>query len=402
MADLLFLTQRIPYPPDKGDKIRSWRILESLTRRYDVHLGCFYDDHDDARHIPFLQGMTASLCCRPLNRLMARLRGLASLARGAPLTLGYFADARLKNWVNETLAARQPSHVFVFCSAMAPYVADYRAAVSVLDMVDVDSDKWRQYAESKPWPMRALYAREHRTLQAFERESAMQFDATLLASSAEAKLFRTIAPEAAERILAMGNGTDIDYFSPERRYGNPFAGAAPTLVFVGAMDYWPNIDAATWFAREVMPLVRRRRPEIQFCVVGANPTQAVRRLAEDQAITVTGRVPDVRPYLHHAAAVVAPLHIVRGVLNKLLEAMAMAKPVIATPEACDGLALAHGDGVLIARTEEDFAREIDAVLGGATPQLGAQARALVLARHQWNLSVLDRILEGGHAVAHAG
>ncbi|HEY6577995.1 MAG TPA: hypothetical protein VIY09_01610, partial [Rhizomicrobium sp.] len=152
MEHLLFLTQRIPYPPDKGDKIRSWRILQYLAQRYHVHLGCFYDDPADAQHIPFLKTVCASVFCQPLQPLLARLRSLTALARGEALTLGYFADARLRDWVDATLGTRAPSRVFVFCSAMAPYVQGYACELSVLDMVDVDSDKWRQYAATKPWP----------------------------------------------------------------------------------------------------------------------------------------------------------------------------------------------------------------------------------------------------------
>ncbi len=306
------------------------------------------------------------------------------------------------DWVDATLGTRAPSRVFVFCSAMAPYVQGYACELSVLDMVDVDSDKWRQYAETKPWPFSAVYAREHRTLQAFERKIAGEFDATLLASAAEASLFRTLAPAAASRVLAMGNGTDAEYFSPDRAYDNPFPGTAPTVVFVGAMDYWPNIQAAIWFAQEALPLLRRRRPGVAFWIVGANPTTAVRRLAREDGITVTGRVADVRPYLRHAAAVVAPVQIVRGVLNKVLEAMAMAKPVVATPEACAGIDTGAGDAVLVARTPQEFADRLHAILAGELPQLGAKARNLVLTHHQWNFSVLDRVMGGARAAAKAG
>lgn len=401
MEHLLFLAQRIPYPPDKGDKIRSWNFLQHLARRYRVHLGCFHDEPEDAQHIPFLETVCASVCCRPLRPLLARLRSLKGIGRGDALTLGYFADAELRRWVDATLQACRPSQVFVFCSAMAPYVRDYRMGQRILDMVDVDSDKWRQYAATKPWPLSAIYAREHRTLLAFERRIAAEFEATLLVSEAELRLFKSLAPEAAARVLAIGNGIDAEFFSPERDYADPF-GPEPAIVFTGAMDYWPNVQAATWFAREVMPLLRAHRPRLAYWIVGANPAPAVRRLGRAEGIVVTGRVEDVRPYLRHAAAVVAPLQIARGIQNKVLEAMAMAKPVVATPEACKGIDGVPDDAVLVASTPQEFADRVQAILSGALPQLGPRARRHALAHRQWDFALLDRLMGGALAVAEAG
>ncbi len=402
MEHLLFLTQRIPYPPDKGDKIRSWRILQHLARRHHVHLGCFYDAAEDQRHIPFLETVCASVCCLPLHPARARLRSLKRLARGEALTLGYFMDARLQRWVDAAIRAYAPSQVFVYCSAVAPYVMNYRAARRIIDFVDVDSEKWGQYAASRAWPMSAVYAREQKRLREFERRIADAFDGTLLASAAEADFFRRLAPEAADRVQAMPNGIDAAYFQPKRDYPNPFPRPAPVIVFTGAMDYWPNIQAATWFAREAMPLIRRRWPSLEFWIVGAHPDAAVRKLGTLEGIVVTGRVDDIRPYLGHAAAVVAPLWIARGVLNKVLEAMAMAKPIVATQEACAGIAVADADAVLTARTAPEFADRVHAILAGEHEQLGARARQCVLAHHRWDFAVLDRMMGGTREVAAAG
>jgi len=401
MEHLLFLTQRIPYPPNKGDKIRSWRILQHLARRYHVHLGGLYDAPEDARHIPFLETVCASVCCVPLHPALARARSLKALMRGEALTLGYFADQRLQRWVDEAIRVHAPSQIFVYCSAVAPYVMNHRGGRRIIDFVDVDSEKWRQYAASRSWPASAVYAREHRRLLAFERRVAAAFDGTLLASSAEAALFRQLAPESADRVHAMPNGIDTAFFRPDGDYPNPFPRAAPVVVFTGAMDYWPNIQAATWFAREAMPLIRRRWPHLEFWIVGANPAPGVRRLGGD-GIVVTGRVDDIRPYLAHAAAVVAPLSIARGVLNKVLEAMAMAKPMVATPEACAGIEVAQGKAVLVARTAAEFADRLHAILDGEHKQLGALARQCVLARHCWDFAVLERMMGGACEIAEAG
>jgi sugar transferase (PEP-CTERM/EpsH1 system associated) len=403
MEHLLFLTQRIPYPPDKGDKIRGWRILRHLAERYHVHLGCFYDAAEDARHVEFLSTICASLCCRRLRPGLAKLRSLARFRPGAALTLGYFEDAALRRWVEATLAAHRPSRIFVFCSAMAPYVLDYRAGVRVLDMVDVDSDKWQQYAASKTWPLSAIYARESRTLLQFERRIAAEFDATLLVSPAETALFRSLAPEAAGRVRCMPNGIDTVYFDPGRAYDNPFPPGRPVVVFTGAMDYWPNVQAVCWFAQEVMPLLRARDAGVEFWIVGTNPAAAARRLGREPGIVVTGRVSDIRPYLAHADAVVAPLQIARGVQNKVLEGMAMARPVVATPEACNGVAVREGEELLVARGARDFAEQVHAVLAGASRHLGRQARARAVKDYQWNFTMLDLLMsEREPAVIGAG
>jgi len=403
VEQLLFLTQRIPYPPDKGDKIRAWHLLSHLAKRFRIHLGCFCDDPADLVHIPFLESVCASVCCRLLSPKRAKLKSLANLGTGAPLTLAYFADETLRNWVDATVAAQRPSRIFVFCSAMAPYALPHKAEIRVLDMVDVDSDKWRQYAESKPWPARAVYAREHRTLLEFERKMAAEFDATLLVSRAEADFLRRLAPESADRIVALPNGVDTARFDPSRRYADPYPAGVRALCFTGAMDYWPNVDAVRWFAERVMPLLAARTSGIEFWIVGAKPTPVVERLARLPAVRVTGRVEDVRPYVAHAAAVVAPLQIARGVQNKVLEAMAMARPVVLTPQAGEGLDLVSGRDALVADDAERFAAAVHEIVEGGHPQLGTRARQRVLADYQWNFAPLDEIVAGrAFAAAAAG
>ena len=387
----------MPYPPEKGDKIRAWHMLRHLAGRYRVHLGCLYDDPADAQHIPFLEGMCASLYCRPLSPLRAKLKSFATIRPGVPLTLRYFADDALRRWVDAAVATHRPSRIFVFSSAMAPYALPHRADVRVLDMVDVDSDKWRQYGATRAWPLSAVYAREYRTLQDFERTISSAFDATLLVSRAEADLLRAIAPESAGRIVALPNGIDAAFFDPARDYENPYPPQVRAVCYTGAMDYWPNIDAVRWFAEQVMPHL----PGAEFWIVGASPAPRVRRLARLPGVRVTGRVPDVRPYLRHAACVAAPLQIARGVQNKVLEAMAMGRPVVLTPQAGEGLDLADGRDVLVAPDAARFAARVREVFDGRHPQLGARARARVVADYQWNFADLDGIISGRALAAAA-
>lgn len=393
---LLVLAHRIPYPPNKGDKIRAWNILNHLAARYQVHLGCFVDDPRDAPHAEALRRICASVHCQALNPALARLRSLAALSRGEAMTIRYYSSPAMRSWIEATLRQYPIRRAFVYCSAMAPYVMSLRGATRVLDMVDVDSRKWAQYAAVAPLPFRRLYAREGRMLLRFERDAAAAVDATLLASPAEAALFRSLAPGPAAPIHAMSNGVDLDYFSPDRAYPCPFPAASRPIVFTGAMDYRPNIDAAAWFVEQVMPLLASQDPSPEFWIVGSDPARQVRRLAQRDGIHVTGRVDDVRPFLAHAAAVVAPLRIARGIQNKILEAMAMAKPVVATAPAKEGIDAADGEELLIAETAHDHVARLRIAFSERGIAIGRRARCRMEAGYRWSdhLQVLDALLEG--------
>jgi len=268
----------------------------------------------------------------------------------------------------------------------------------VLDMVDVDSDKWTQYAPTQRWPLSWVYAREGRKLAEWEARVAQDFDATVLVSKDEAGLLQQRVPQARNRIGAFENGVDADYFSPARDYPDPYASDVRGVVFTGAMDYWPNIDAVTWFAERIFPAVREAVPGAQFTIVGSRPTDAVLALARQPGVVVTGGVPDVRPWLAHAACAVAPLRIARGVQNKVLEAMAMARPVVASAQAAEGIRAEAGRDYLLALGEADFAQAVVSCLQGAAS--AAQARDCILENYDWgrNLGVIDPLFETAPSV----
>ena len=393
MQDLLFLAHRIPYPPDKGDKIRSWHIFEYLARRHRVHLGCFVDDDNDCQHQPMLRKMCASAHFARLDPMRARIMSLRGLFRGEPLSLAYYRDRGMARWVRGRLDGGGVARAFLFSSPMAQYVADYAGSLSVImDFVDVDSDKWARFADGKRWPMSALYRRESRRLLAFERRVAATAETSLFVSSAEAGLFRELAPECAARVHHICNGVDFEFFSPDRDYDNPYVDQGPCLIFTGAMDYWANVDAVTWFAEEVFPAVQAVVPGVRFFIVGGKPTAAVRKLAVNPGVEVTGRVADVRPYVAHAAASVAPVRIARGVQNKVLEAMSMARAVIATPEAAEGIDVQPDEEILIAAGAADFATAVSGlILGKFEVDIGANARRRIISNYGWptNLAALD-------------
>jgi len=398
MKRLLFLAHRIPFPPNKGDKIRSFNLLKHLSRRFQVHLGSFVDDPHDWRYKDEVAAYCEDLCLLPLHPGRARVKSLAGLLRGEPLTLPYYRDRHMARWVNETLDSGV-DRILVFSAAMAQYLPARQDhdLHTVIDFVDVDSDKWRQYAEGHRFPMNWVYRREGRTLLNLERRLAAHSEASVFVSEQEAALFRELAPESIDRVHAIDNGVDTDYFSPQREYPDPFAPGTARLVFTGAMDYWANVDAVSHFATEVFPLVREAMSEARFVIVGARPTPAVRRLGELPGVEVTGAVHDVRPYLAHASAAVAPLRIARGVQNKVLEAMAMGRPVVATPQALDGLRECAGMDWLVAERPEQLAALCLQVLRGEGVEgMGEKARACVCQHYSWG-EHMDRLARLLHA-----
>ncbi|MBR0651050.1 TIGR03087 family PEP-CTERM/XrtA system glycosyltransferase [Roseomonas terrae] len=403
MQRLLFLAHRIPFPPNKGDKIRAWHMLDHLTRSWQVDLGCLVDDPDDLQYLNDLRCRCARVehaVIAPGSRFARALRGLRP---GQPMSLGWFRDASLAAWVRQGLAEGRYDAVVAYSSAMAPYVLgpELRGVRRVLDMVDVDSEKWLAYAADARLPMRHIWAREARTLLAFERRAAAAFDRTLLVSREEAARFVELAPECAARIDWVANGVDLDHFDPSRATPDPYGEEAPAIVFTGTMDYRPNIEAVTWFAEEVLPALRagQARPP-HFHIVGARPADAVRALAALPGVHVAGAVPDTRPYMAHAAVAVAPLRIARGIQNKVLEAMAMARPVVASPEAFEGVQARAGRDLLVADGPAATIAAVQSVLAGGHGGLGAAARMAMAAGHDWRATL--RRLDAALARADTG
>ena len=386
MTDVLFLSHRIPYPPDKGDKIRSYNLLKGLSERYRVHLGTFVDDPADWQHVPELRKICAETCILPLDPRWARVRSLLGLVTGRALTMSYFENPQLRGWLKALVRDRKLAGAYVYSSSMGPYVADLDlgpGAARIMDFCDADSDKWRQYATSHGYPAKWVFAREARMLAKAESNLVASFDASLVISETEAGILRALAGENRGRVAILPNGVDTDYFDPNRTYDNPFTGAARSVVFTGAMDYQANVDAVTWFARDLLPMVRKAVPDAVFVIVGSNPTAAVRQLESLPGVTVTGRVPDVRPYLSHAAVVVAPMRIARGVQNKVLEGLAMARPVIATPNALQGIPDARLAGVVISADPGEIT---DAVVARMKTSIAEpRGRAFVLDRFVWKV-----------------
>lgn len=357
-----------------------------------MHLAAFVDDPADFAHRTYLKSFCASVTLAPLHPATARLRSLQSLGRGEPLTFGYYRDQQMVRAVS--LLRRKPlAGEYAFSSSMAPYLEPaVEGRPRIADICDADSEKWREYAGSTALPMKWVYGREHRRLAGAETGIVNRFDAALAISDAEARIFTT-RQGVTGTAVTVGNGVDTDYFAAGASTRPTDAG---DVVFIGAMDYKPNIDAALWFADAVWPTVRARRPLATFTIVGARPPSEVQTLAARDGVAVTGRVTDVRPYLHHARLALAPLKIARGVQNKVLEAMAAGKAVVASTAANVGIDAVAGSEIVIADTAGAFASSVLLLLGdeARARAIGAAARARAARDFSWasRLNDLDLVL----------
>jgi sugar transferase (PEP-CTERM/EpsH1 system associated) len=386
---ILYLCHRVPYPPDKGDKIRAFHEIRALSRRHRVHLLTLTDGD-----VPDL-GPLAELCERvevfPLRRSAAYARAALGLVRPQPLTLSFFESIELQNRVAELARTETFDLIVAYSSAMAPYVEPFQGTPAVLDMVDVDSAKWSQYARFASLPLRPVYALESRRLQIYETSLASRFERIVLATGNETRLLKGFAPEA--KAATIPNGVDLDFFQPTDLPKIPH----PALVFTGQMDYFANIDGVVHFARNVMPRLRRRFPDLEFLIVGRSPAPAVRALTEVPGVYVTGAVGDVRPFLERAWAFVAPLRIAQGIQNKVLEAMSMNLPVVCTDKVFAGLSeggFRHGRDLLAAADDDGLEACITSLLEDAQMRAGLaeSARQRLAGSYRWTTN-MDRFEE---------
>ena len=389
MGDLLFLAHRVPYPPDRGDKIRSYNILRHLGSRHRVHLATFADDAADVAAAEALRPLVARLHVE----VRTRSRGSAAaigFAKRSSMSVAAFGSGAMAGFVDRVLADEPIDHVYVFSGQMAQYAPTDRPFV--MDFVDMDSRKFADYAGAARGPMRMLWAREAKRLFHFERETARRAVVSLFVSEAEAALFRTRTKLSAECVQVLENGIDLAAYAPAPHVPEE----APLIVFTGQMDYAPNVEAALGFARDALPMIRARHPAARFAVVGRKPTPALTARNGRDGVIVTGEVPDVRPWLTRADVVVAPLAIARGIQNKILEAMAMARPVVASPQAFEGIDAEPGRDLFVAEGAAAQAEAVAALLDDPArgAAIGAAARARVEARYAWDarLAPLDAML----------
>ena len=388
---ILFLAHRIPYPPDKGEKIRAFHELKFLGVRHTVDLYCFAESEAEASEQVALRKYCRRIYVETRSRIKTVTGAARSFLRGEPLSCGCFFSHRFQAEVERALATESYDVIFVYCSSMAQYIPWPLATPLVMDFVDIDSAKWNQYAKRSGPPLSWVYNREARELAAYEEQWARVSSSTMVTTRQEAALLRG---EGIRPIEVVSNGVEIP--SP-RDVELPLGIRTlhPYALFVGTMDYLPNVDAVEYFVEDILPRVRERHPELKFVIVGRNPTRRVRKLGRKPGVVVTGAVPEVETYLAGCTAVVAPFRIAQGIQNKVLEALAASKPIVSTSGPAAAIAAKHGETLLIADTVEDFADALVALLEDPTLyrrfSKGAEFVRKYFSWHE-NLSHLEQLL----------
>jgi sugar transferase (PEP-CTERM/EpsH1 system associated) len=390
---ILFLSQRVPYPPNRGDKITTYRLVERLGRRFQVEILAFAEEPEDQQHAAALnrQGLRTHLVARPQGARRLASLGAALLA-GRALTLGHYSSPALHAKAHELAAGA--GLCYAYSSSMGAFLLPLHGQRRIMHFAELDSDKWQQYAQRSKglrWPMGRVYAREARTLLRFEKQLAQEFDHSVFCTPLEQSIFERVIPGCPSTVIR--NGVDLS----AQTALDPKLREPDHLVFVGVMDYLPNSDGVSWFAREILPLVRAERPGARFTIVGARPTPAVLALGQLPGVQVTGFVDDPRAWLARASVSVAPLRIARGIQNKVLEAMAAALPVLGTTSATQGVEGQAGRDFLVADTASEFARQLLQLLAQpeAARQLGLRGRAFVEQHYGWEqvLAPFDRLID---------
>ena len=387
---ILYVCHRFPFPPRRGGKIRPFNIIRHFARSHDV-LVCSLVRSD----IEASEGAGLAEYCDRYEMVRVDdgfqvLRMIALIPTSTPSSFGFFQSGALARRIREHVRRERFDLVFAHCSSVARYVEHIAGVPKILDFGDMDSQKWREYAASKPAPLSWGYALEASKLEREEARLARRFDLCTATTRAEWKTLEAYGTGVATDWFP--NGVDSEYFAPSAVHYDE-----DQMVFVGRMDYYPNQECMNRFCAEVLPLLRERRPQIKLTIVGADPSPEVRRLGALPGVNVTGSVPDVRPYLEAAAVMVAPLSIARGTQNKILEGMAAGVPVVASRVAAAGVDASAPDHLLSATTPDEFVAAILCIMDDRSERmrLALAGRERVLSHHSWEQSMrkLDGIVE---------
>jgi sugar transferase (PEP-CTERM/EpsH1 system associated) len=398
---LVYLAQRFPYPPNKGEKIRTFNQIKHLVER-EIKITLFSPKEtldDDPHTLKFQQEYSVtSYQSRLKNKLFRLCEGFF---QQASLTVANFHCTELQNKLDLFLLNNNCNAIICTSSAMAEYIYKSKSLIKlsnkpllIMDFMDLDSDKWRQYAKTSNWPMKWVYQREARILANYENQITHDFDCSFFIADAEVELFKSRV-KSSGKVLTMGNGMDTASFVPAASIPN---NEAPVMLFTGVMDYKPNIDSVVWFVENVWQKILKEYPEARFIIAGMNPTSNVKNLEKISGIKVTGFVDDILPYYHQSDYFIAPFRIARGVQNKVLQGFACGLPVISTPMGAEGIDCTKDIDILIASTADEFLSCIKHLDNNPEfrEKIKANALKLIHERYSWEgkLQVLDDVLNG--------
>lgn len=394
---ILYLAHRIPYPPNKGDKIRAFNEIRYLHRNHTVDVCCLIDNPRDKQYVEPLRKYCRTLSYATINAKIKKLYSVLSIPfSNKTCTEIYFHSALLQQQIDDLIEQNNYDLIFIYCSSMASYVRDKTDIAKVIDFVDIDSDKWIQYSSYAPFPLKWLFRREGRILAELEHQLLSETDASFLVTEREARFFAHL--DNGHKVVAIPNGIDREFFNPNATPDDPKLREELYVCFTGAMDYFPNEDGVLFFYDKIFPLVRTIVPNLKFYIVGSNPTPRLQKLAEDSSVVVTGTVDDIRPYLKHAQLAVIPLRMARGIQNKILEAVSMGIPVVTTTNAAEGLTLKPGTDFIVEDDPESFANQAIDLLNNPDQQrdLVQSGQKQLDLQYDWNrnLKSMEQVLEG--------
>ena len=386
---MFFICQRVPFPPDRGDKITTFNEIRHLSAKHEVHVFCLADGKPDLDNIPGLRRYAQSVTAVPVIGWTSKLRALKAMFVREPLSVAAFDETKLHNAIRKKFVELQPDLIMVYSCNVAQYAEHFPEVPRIMQFAELDSSRWGQFALRSRSPLRWVYAIEQRRFFAYERHIARTFSHALVCTAAEQRDFERLIPSVP--VSLVGNGVDLEYFRSRGIAKQP-----GSIVFTGVMDYFPNIDAVAWFCDEVLPIVQRQVPEAGLTICGSRPAAAVRRLAKKRGVAVTGRVPDTRPYLDEAEVFVAPMRMARGIQNKLLEALSMGLPCVASKATATATVVPDGEGLLRADEPREFAGHVVRLLrdGEFRAAMARKARAAAEAHYRWDeqMACLDRVI----------
>lgn len=389
--NILFLSQRVPYPPNKGDKLRSFNEIKFLSQRHKISLICLTDNEGDLQHRGELEKYCHSIEIVFLPAYHSKIRSLFYIFSKRPFTLSYFYSKQLQSIVHRKLQENTYDLIFIYCSSMAQYVEHVQVIPKVIDFVDVDSEKWAQYTVYAKFPNNYIYQLESNRLKKYEKYIAKTFQHCLLVSEKEVEDFRNLISPCFT-MTSISNGVESKLFQPSSEQYDP-----TSLVFTGVMDYFANVEAVLYFSRDILPSIQKAIPDVKFYVVGSKPTEKLRNLAKDHKnIIVTGYVDQVQPYVQKAAVFVAPMIIARGVQNKILEAMAVGVPVVTSSLGFEGITAVPGKDIFVEDHPANFARRVVQLMKDSElrEKVSVNARKVIEKNYNWNknLTKLQKIL----------
>jgi len=404
---ILYIAHRIPYPPNKGDKIRTFNEIKYLSASHEIHLACLADNPDDMKYEINLRKYCEKIKIIPLNTKLAKIKSLLALFGKAPLTISYFYSRSLQKTINNWLSQTQYEAVLCFSSPMAEYLfqspvlnpsLNSNIPVLIMDFCDIDSEKWEQYAGRTRFPLNIIYKIEKKRLFQYEKQINNIFHHSVVVSQREKDLFQDLYPNA-KNITAIPNGVDHEYFSPTACFNNLKSEREnhdPIIVFTGAMDYYANIEGVTWFCHDILPGIKKEFPRTKCYIVGSNPALKVKDMENIEGVKVTGFVDDIRPYYQLADVCVVPLRIAAGIQNKVLEAMSMEKSVVTTAKALEGIPAVIDEHILIEDNPQNFSSTVIKLLKNSEQRktLGTNARKFVKYEFNWktNMKMLGSLL----------